>query len=189
MSAIGIERGDIAIVAVRSGRGACVARRASCLAIAMLSAACASPRPTPRADSASQPTESVPATLERHYAAWQAARPARYAFEYRVDCFCIGGGRWYLVTVDSGRVTSATVSDSASGGKGGPLALEFVPTIDSLFVFARRAYAEKADSVAVELDTAIHHPTRLYIDRMVQAADDEVTYSVRALRPSPTGSR
>jgi hypothetical protein len=166
--------------------------RAAAAAAMVMAVACAAPRAVPEGDTAAPDVASAGdprALLEQHYAAWQGARPASYDYEYRVDCFCIGGGRWYRVRVRDGRVVDATPADTVVSGKGGPLTLDRVPTVDSLYAFARRAYEGGADSVAVEFDAGAHYPTRLFIDQIRAAVDDEVSHSARALTPVSAGSR
>jgi hypothetical protein len=148
------------------------------LAVAVL-AACATRAPVPAGDGSA---DGTPAEVRRQAAAWAAARPAAYDYHYRVDCFCIGGGRWYRVSVRDGRVAAAALLDpDASGGKGPPLASGAVPTVDSLFAIVRRAYASGADSVAVEFDDTAHYPRRIRIDWRRGAVDDEVAYAVDSL--------
>ncbi|HEX5830018.1 MAG TPA: DUF6174 domain-containing protein [Gemmatimonadaceae bacterium] len=146
----------------------------------LLLIACAPPAPEPArpADTAALPGI---AELDRHASAWRASRPDAYAYRYRVDCFCPGGGRWYRVLVRRGEVVEVAAADTGVVGKGPPLAAGRVPTVDSLFTVARRAFGDGADSVAVEYDAAGHYPRRIYVDQRLGAADDEVTYQVDSL--------
>lgn len=146
---------------------------------ASLLAACAGPRPEPPRPAATTPA----ATLSAERAAWRARRLDAYTFHYRQDCFCPGGGRWYRVGVRGGKVVQAVPRDSAAGGKGPPLGVDAVPTVDFLFDRAGRALAEGADSVAIAYDARGHYPSRLYVDWDRAAADDEIVFRVDSLEP------
>jgi hypothetical protein len=148
----------------------------------LAAAACAgSPPATPPSRPAGTASATPLAALEAQHAAWRGRRLGGYAYLYRADCFCIGGGRWYRAVVRGGRVVEAAPRDPAAGGKGPPLAPEALPTVDSLFAIARRAFTEGADSVAVDYDAAGHYPRRLFMDWRRTAADDETTYLVDSL--------
>jgi len=124
----------------------------------------------------------VTTRLEQQQQAWRYVAPRAYDFEYSWQCFCPGGGIWWHLTVEDGRVTNAAVVDSATPGKGGIIPPpEGWPTVDSVFARVTRALAS-SDSVEVSYDPQFHFPSRVVVDRYRNAVDDEWTIQIRRFR-------
>jgi hypothetical protein len=112
---------------------------------------------------------------------WQDAGFDSYALTIERMCFCPDIGP-YVVTVIDGEVASVT-----SQGKDVPLDDELLRTwpltVEDLFAEVDDAQAH-ADDVAVRYDEELGYPTRIAIDRLENAIDDEMTYVVRSLDPA-----
>ncbi|HZK79168.1 MAG TPA: DUF6174 domain-containing protein [Gemmatimonadaceae bacterium] len=62
-------------------------------------------------------------------------------------------------------------------------ALSTYPTIDSLFVILEKAQNNTSSGVTVEFDPTYHFPTKIFVDPIKAATDDEVTYAVESFVP------
>lgn len=112
-----------------------------------------------------------------HRAVWEATRPFAYAYVVARQCFCpteaIGPVR---VRVQGDSVTSRTYVDG-----GAPVSSEFTdlfPDVDGLFDVLTDALDQGADTVTVDWADQGGVPREIFIDRYLNAADDEVWYQV-----------
>lgn len=109
---------------------------------------------------------------------WQEAGIVDYTLTIERVCFCPDIGP-YVVAVQGGEVVSATRE-----GEEVPLDDEMLATwpltVEDLFAEVDEA-ERTADEVAVEYDEALGYPSRIDIDRIENAIDDEMTYVVRSL--------
>ena len=119
------------------------------------------------------PTEQRQLSTQQQ--AWASARPAAYTFRYRVSCFCRNGMVKYRVRVRDGRVVEAAQIEPLPSDAAFPAPIDGYLTVDSLFATLAEAYERKADRVDVTFDTRYHFPTRIQIDWLRDAIDDEVT--------------
>ncbi len=112
---------------------------------------------------------------------WQDAGIDAYTITIERMCFCPDVGP-YVVTVEGGEPVSVT-----RDGKAVPLDDEMLAswplTVEDLFAEIDDAEAT-ADEVVVEHDETLGYPTRIAIDRIEDAIDDEMTYVVRGLDPA-----
>ena len=104
---------------------------------------------------------------------WESRRMVQYEYRFQRSCFCIEEAtRAAKVRVLTGVVTSAWyLSD------GSPVPsenLRFYPTVDELFETIENAIERDADRLEVEYDRETGHPTRIDVDYLEQAADDEL---------------
>ena len=113
-------------------------------------------------------------------ATWQ--EPARY--EYTVDSRC--GERLLIgrltLTIADGKVTRAAGHDESGTRIAGSTPMASLPTLKQLldeYDTARREGAHKAD---VTWDPADGHPTRIDIDLIRDAIDDEACYQISGYR-------
>lgn len=119
--------------------------------------------------------------LVRAERTWERQHLRDYDYEYRKSCFCEFDGT-LIVRVRAGVVTSATRVMDGSALTDEELAQ--VPTILGLFGIARRAL-DDADEVTVEYHPTLGFPTRIAIDWLEDAVDDEVVYTAGSLDPVP----
>lgn len=109
-----------------------------------------------------------------------------YRYTLTVDCFC-PGGRFDVVVRNGEVVHSRRTGSGGVGGSGDP------PgglTIDGLFTLVSQARGSSppAANVTVSYDERFGYPQRISIDRIADAVDDEISYTVsdfRVLEPDP----
>jgi uncharacterized protein DUF6174 len=107
---------------------------------------------------------------------WQ--EPADYAYTLTSECGERGLIGTFRVTVTDGRVAAF---EAVSGGT--DVRRSEVPTIGELLDEAERAREDGADSVEVE-EAADGRPTRIDIDYITNAIDDEACYGISRYRPA-----
>ena len=102
-----------------------------------------------------------------------------YAYTVRVNAFAPGVQRPARVTVQNGRTLSITPGD------GDPTPLEnngqifaAYDTIEDLFAVIQRAIDTRADSISVDYDPVLGYPSRITIDYIRLAVDDELGIEV-----------
>lgn len=100
--------------------------------------------------------------------AWQAARIRSYDYEVRRTCFCPDVA-WHRVKVRRGVPTKGTMAN---------LAIRDSVTVGRLFGIVQKAISGDAHKLTVRYG---RHgvPTRISIDPIQYAIDDEVDYSIR----------
>jgi hypothetical protein len=124
--------------------------------------------------------ESITGTRPQK-ALWEALDIQNYDFVYHVSCFCASNGpNPVKLSVRNGVVTAATPVGSFIGTMRAP---STYPTIDSLFVTLEKAQKNTPDGVTVDFDLTYHYPTKIFVDPLKNAADDEVTYTVESFVP------
>ena len=114
-------------------------------------------------------------------ALWEALDIQSYDFVYEVSCFCgFTTPNPVKISVRDGSVTAATPVGSFIGTMP---PLNTFPTIDSVFVTLEKAEKNSPDGVTVKFDPTYHYPTRIDVDPIKNAADDEVTYTIQSFVP------
>jgi len=107
--------------------------------------------------------------------------PQDYTYHLEVLCFCPQRGTVEVV-VQHGRVTKATVLDGQLAGTPAP---EFTRlTIDDII---EQANSPAAAKVKVDWPAGQDHPSSVMVDRIAQAVDDEVTYTIENVQVTPEG--
>ncbi len=99
-----------------------------------------------------------------------------YRYTLDIDCFCPWGR--FDVVVRNGEVVQARrVGSGGVGGSGQPPG---ALTIDGLFtvVSQARSSSSPAANVTVSYDERYGYPQRISIDRIADAVDDEISYTV-----------
>ena len=140
--------------------------RVSFLGILSLAAFAASP-PAYGNDGAAQRR-----ALDRHRAMWTAQHLRNYRFRLRFRCFCPSSGRATIITVRQGRPRGATGFQTR------------FDTIPELFGQLRRALDDpQAGEVKVRYDAGRGFPRTASIDRIKNAIDDEIGWTVDRFRP------
>ncbi|MCR1782042.1 hypothetical protein KVF89_05805 [Nocardioides carbamazepini] len=113
--------------------------------------------------------------------AYPAYAPQDYSYQLEVLCYCPQVGTVEVVVRD-GEVTDATSLDGPTAGRPAP---EFARlTIDEIIAMANDPQVAKA---RVEWPDGQDHPGSVMLDRIAQAVDDEVTYTIKAVEVVPAG--
>ncbi len=116
-------------------------------------------------------------------ALWQALDIQNYDFVYGVSCFCgFTRPNPAKLSVRGGVVVKVVPVDSAGFTReiGTP---STYPTVDSLFSILETAQKNTPKGVTVEFDPTYHFPTKMFIDPIKNAVDDEVTYTIQKFTP------
>lgn len=112
--------------------------------------------------------------LAEHRATWDAKHPVAYRFTVGVGCFCPQSvtGPWIITArVDTREVRPATPDGEQ------PLSSEMPPDVEGVFTKAKDALA-KADQVEITYDETWGFPTRVSIDWIKDAVDDEESFTI-----------
>lgn len=143
-------------------------------AVLLSAAACA-----PAAPPADTPAE-LPATQEGDIAAaqrrWETRRPAAYAYDLAISCFCIHRGE-YALEVRNGQVTS--VRDKATGAAPAADRVEWMVTVEGLFQAMREA-AQAGTPVRATYHPQLGYPTEAEVGML--ANDSGTLYRIANLR-------
>ncbi len=119
---------------------------------------------------------SSPTRLAQAQARWQTASISHYAFTLERSCFCPPDSNGPVrIEVRGGTVVSITKPD------GSPITGDYFSaydTVEELFEVVRSAENRPAASIITDFDPDRGYPTRISIDYIAQAVDDEVSYSV-----------
>ncbi|MDQ6525628.1 DUF6174 domain-containing protein [Nocardioides sp. LHD-245] len=99
--------------------------------------------------------------------------PQDYSYHLEVLCYCPQVGTVEVVVRD-GEVTEATSLDGPTAGRAAP---DFARlTIDEIIAMANDPQVAKAK---VDWPDGQDHPSSVMLDRIAQAVDDEVTYTIK----------
>jgi len=109
-------------------------------------------------------------------APWPAYPNDSYTYVLRVSCFCPDAAEPIAITVTGGKVTAAV------NKRTGEEAEEYRwLTINDLI---DEANDEDAAEVRVTWPDGSDHPRTIYIDRIENAVDDEISYDIRNVQPA-----
>ncbi len=143
----------------------------------LLSAACA-----PAAPSANEPgdPQPLPAAQSGDIAAaqrrWESRRPAAYAYDLAVTCFCVHRGE-YALEVRNGEITS--VRDKSTGAPAAASRVEWMVTVDRLFEVMRQA-GQAGTPVRAVFHPEWGYPTETEVGML--ANDSGTLYRITGLR-------
>lgn len=116
-------------------------------------------------------------------ALWHALGIQNYDFVYQVSCFCgILGPNPAKLSVRGGVVSKVASPDSTVSLGVTPPPSSY-PTVDSLFAILERAQKGTPAGVTVEFDPTYHYPSKIFVDPLKNAADDEITYTILKFTP------
>jgi hypothetical protein len=150
------------------------------VAASLVLAACAPSSPQPESPAAEAPPTEAPAAASGAVAAaqqkWQASRPAAYAYDLEISCFCIHRGQ-YLVEVRGEEITS--VRDKATGQPAAESRVEWIVTVDRLFEVMRQA-SSAGTPVRATYDATLGYPTEAEVGLL--ANDSGTLYRIGNLR-------
>ncbi len=110
--------------------------------------------------------------------AWAALGLDNYDVEMVRGCFCIGGGRLSVLVRDDSVAAVFPQDDYWSGEIDW---WQYIPTVDELFDLIEDAQ-QNADSWEVQYSDD-GYPTRIDIDWITNAIDDEISYTISMLTP------
>lgn len=151
-------------------------RRSRYLALALLAATAACDPPMPPVEAPSPQAPAQAGDLAAARAKWEARKPASYAYNLSVTCFCIHRGE-YAVEVRGGRITSLRTAEGASVPED---RARYILTVDGLFDRIQSASGQGTPTRVV-YDPALGYPTEAEIGLL---ADDSGTmYRITNLRP------
>ena len=111
--------------------------------------------------------------IESQRRAWEAQRPERYQFEYRMDCFCMLKGIRWRVTVQANSVLRVEALDTIGVNLRGKDFLMLHPTIDKLFAYITSDAKGPRSRVTVTFDSHWHYPSSIFADPDTIADDDD----------------
>ncbi|WP_025409739.1 DUF6174 domain-containing protein [Gemmatirosa kalamazoonensis] len=114
---------------------------------------------------------------------WAGAAPSAYEITLRRTCFCpqevVGP---VVVTVRGGRVESRRYLT------GTPVDARFdesFPTVEALFAFVDDAIRRRAAQITTRYDARFGYPSNVFVDYVVNVADEENGFVVDAFRAVP----
>jgi hypothetical protein len=118
---------------------------------------------------------------------WQASRPAHYAYEYQVECFCGYAGIWARLEVRGDSVVAATEVNPQPGAP--PLPLSYWPTVNGLFAqlhaITENAGGNYLKDLSADYDPAWGYPVRIDMTCTDQVADCGEHAEARNLQSLP----
>ena len=121
--------------------------------------------------------------LDRQEKDWRAQQIRAYVFEYTRSCFC-GPETLRRVRIDVRGDTVFRVTDVQLGTDVTRVPFANWPTIDSLFVSARRVITNDEWKYEIDYDQTFHYVRRVSGD-IPNAADDEFVETVHTFARSP----
>jgi hypothetical protein len=129
------------------------------------------------------PNSDVENKLNDEYAKWLAKGPATYEYRLTQICFCAPDyTKTFLV-----RVSNGTVVDTRDATTGAPPPAQYQSrTVPDLFAVIHDAIGRDADQIDVDYDPELGYPTRIAVDYVKQAADEEIELRAEGLAaPAP----
>jgi len=140
-------------------------------------AACTSAIPAPEGPAPVTPAPAQAGDVAAARAKWDARKPAAYAYDFSVTCFCIHRGE-YAVEVRGGRISSLRAKDTGAAVPEDRAA--YILTVDGLF--DRLAAASREGTpVRAAYDAALGYPAEAEIGML--ANDSGTLYRIANLRP------
>lgn len=148
---------------------------ATVLALAAL-AGCGDDESTTATDSSRESATTSDPTSPPTVGSYPELDATDYSYVLEQICFCPVTGP-VKVTVEDGEVTSAVITKSSPGMKKGSDAPEYLwITINEVIAYANDTEAAEVD---VEWPEGQDWPSKVAVDRMENAVDDEITFLVR----------
>ena len=135
----------------------------------------------PEPSTSASPTEEP--TAEPTVGTYPPFTPESYTYRLSVTCFCMGAGVPIKVTVDDGDVVKAVYVADDDGRsavqKGDPADKAFWLTINDIIDAANDTSAARVDVV---WPPGQDHPTSVFVDKDELTVDEEVGYTISAVR-------
>jgi hypothetical protein len=121
----------------------------------------------------------APTEFEQNRSKWDEQGARHYRFDLRVGCFCPYMGEMPVtITVLGGEMASVVGSDGRPASDELLLFVENFNTIDKIFDTLDKALNGGADQVDVEYDSTYGFPTKISIDYIKMAVDDEMGFEI-----------
>ena len=120
-------------------------------------------------------TKQYQAALDRNITLWNNGGISSYTYTWNVYCFCLPQDD-IIVTVTSGTISGAFYSPSGTSLTAYEITRLF--TIEDLFDRIQEAIDSRVALLQVTYNRDYGYPESIYIDRLENAVDEEVTYSV-----------
>ena len=111
---------------------------------------------------------------------WNAYAVQDYTLLQSRDCFCVYGGRKYLINVRSGKI--ASIIDPSDGSPLAPEGWGSYLTIPGLFALVKSIDTSAVAQFHVSYDPRYGYPVNLYVDPHAQIADDEYGYETEIVQ-------
>lgn len=111
---------------------------------------------------------------------WQAYALLDYSLLQSRDCFCVDGGRKFLITVRSGKI--ASIVDPGNGSPLGGDRWGDFKTIPDLFALVTSIDTTKVASLQVSYDARYGYPLRVFVDPSLQIADEEYGFETAVVK-------
>ncbi|NES82144.1 MAG: hypothetical protein F6K10_12490 [Moorea sp. SIO2B7] len=122
-----------------------------------------------------QQTKEILAELEKNRRKWHSHKIKSYQYLSTMMCFCAPPANITIkVLVRKNVVTSVTNAETNQ-----PISnpnLESYKSIDELFEVIEKAVKKGAAQILVDYDSQFGYPSRINIDYIKMAADDEITF-------------
>lgn len=120
---------------------------------------------------------SVQVLLEQSQQKWAEQGIDSYGYQLQISCFCPPDvTQPVIVTVRGGATTSIINAVNSTPVENGRF--EKYSTVDKLFDIISTAIENNAAEISVSYDEKFGYPTRIYIDSIKQAIDDEIAYNI-----------
>lgn len=118
--------------------------------------------------------------LQTHRQLWHSQKIANYQYSYKQVCFCpLPSNIPVRVLVKNNKVIGVTPLETGQTLE--EVNLDSYKTINQLFEIIENAVTKNADKITVTYNSKLGYPTEIFIDYIVLAADDEITYSATDL--------
>ena len=116
------------------------------------------------------------AALDEAQALWNRTKPASnsYSYDQQVMCFCPYGASTFRVTVTAGAITR--VHDPQANADLPSNQFSRFRTVDHLFDEVRSALTKSGVLTTVEYHPTMGFPSKVSLDPIKNAVDDEVAY-------------
>jgi hypothetical protein len=102
---------------------------------------------------------------------WEAYVITDYSMLQSRTCFCVDGGKKFLITVRSGRI--AGIVDPADGSVLPQARWGAFMTVPELFALVRSIDPTNVASLQVSYDARYGYPVRVFVDPSTHIADEE----------------
>lgn len=124
--------------------------------------------------------------IERNIENWQQAGISHYRFKLFVGCFCIFSENMPLtIEIQNGEVVAMEYQSGNEIDAPSRELFDKYATIDRIFAELEKNLHGEADEVIVEYDPTYGYPTKVNIDFIEQATDDELSLTVSGFEKLP----
>jgi hypothetical protein len=115
--------------------------------------------------------------LDKHRRIWENEVVRDYQYRLQVLCFCPPEVTNPVIVEVKGGVTSSVIYVGTGLPVGNNNFIRY-DTIEEMFQVIEDAINQNADEIKVEYNADLGYPTRIEIDFIKMAVDDEITYTI-----------